>query len=107
MNHGPFAYKASALPLSYEGFLYWYILLMDDFDEDVYMQEVEHERREAYQKKRWHVKLPAYLNEALRANSLNIVEEEELPQEYVEHIPREPVDTPKSLWQRFMAFFKK
>jgi len=79
---------------------------MDDFDEDVYMQEVEHERAAAALKKRWHIDLPTYFREQIR--HLHIKIEEELPQEYVDSLlPPILPPTPKSLWTRLMSFFNK
>lgn len=103
MNHGPFAYKASALPLSYEGFYCWYILIMDDFDEDVYLQEVEHERARLALKQRKFRRLSPAMHETLRVNSLRLRERPDIPQEYVESL----TPPPKSWWQKLIAFFKK
>ena len=79
---------------------------MDDFDEDVYMQEVEHERAAAALKKRWHIALPTYFREQIR--HLHIKIEDDLPHEYVDSfLPPVLPPTPKSLWARLMALFKE
>jgi len=78
---------------------------MDDFDEDVYMQEVEHERARLALKRRRFVRLTDAMRETLRLNSLMLLEREEIPQEYIDCLP--PAPRKKSLWQKLVAFFKK
>ena len=79
---------------------------MSDFDEDVYLQEVEHERARLALKQRGFQRLSTAMQETLRINSLMMRENVEIPQEYIDCLP--PLPPPrKSWWQKIIAFFKK